>query len=47
MSEASETEGLNKRPQFGNRFLPDNEDADENIVFKHNAWQVNFEQKLL
>ena len=26
-----------KRPQFGNRFLPNSDDADQE-VFKHNAW---------
>lgn len=28
-----------KRPQFGNRFLPENlEDDGDETVFKHNAW---------
>lgn len=28
-----------KRPQFGNRFLPKSDD-DDKAVFEHNAWSV-------
>lgn len=28
----------NKRPQFGNRFLPANADDAEEITYKFNAW---------
>jgi hypothetical protein len=36
--ESSET--TSKRPQFGNRFLPQSGDNDD-VVFQHNAWWVS------
>lgn len=33
---SEETENTFKRPQFGKRFLP--QDDDDSTVFKHNAW---------